>query len=168
MKQMMSSRWVLALASFVPSVAVALLSLGCADAETVFIGTRLENLCVQSVPGCIDARCAVTADQYIRSTFPGGETLVVRSDTDDAVIRVRSFLIDQAYPGTEFQVRAYDTGCRDSTERVFADRDLFLLAGDDSVIEVELEVQGRGDHVIEIYSDMASNYLLTVEVIEEL
>lgn len=163
-----SNRTLLGVLSLLPALALALLSFGCADAETVFIGARLENLCVQRVPACIDARCAVTPDQYIRSAFPGGETIIVRSDTEDPEIRVRTMLLDARYPGTEFFVRAYDLGCRDSTERVFRDRDLFLLAGDDGVIEVQIPVSGRGDHVVEIYSDMASNYLLTAEAIEEL
>lgn len=140
---------------------------GCASAEDVFTDGRIENLCVQAVPACgRPARCELTGDQFLRSRFPGGERLLVRTFTDTSILRVRMLLLDRRYPGTELLVRGFDTGCRDFDEVLYRDLDLFALAGDDGVLEVEIEVHGRGDHPLEIFSDLASEYLLAVDVID--
>ena len=137
---------------------------GRASAEQIFTEGRVENLCVQAVPACgRPARCALTRDQYLRTQFPGGEDLIVRTETDETVLRVRMLLLDRRYPGTELLVRAYDTGCRDFDEVLHRDVDLFRLAGDEGILEVEVLVRGRGDHRLEIFSDLASAYLLTVD-----
>lgn len=140
---------------------------GCASAEDAFTAGRIENLCVQAVPACgRPARCELTGDQFLRSRFPGGERLLVRTYTDVSLVRVRMLLLDRRYPGTELLVRGFDTGCRDYDEVLYRDLDLFALAGDDGVLEVEVEVRGRGDHPLEVFGDLASEYLLTIEVLE--
>jgi hypothetical protein len=147
--------------------ALALALVGCASAEDAFTAGRIENLCVQAVPACgRPARCELTGDQFLRSRFPGGERLLVRTYEDVSRVRVRMLLLDRRYPGTELLVRGFDTGCRDYDEVLYRDLDLFALAGDDGVLEVEVEVRGRGDHPLEVFGDLASEYLLAVEVVE--
>ena len=46
------------------------------------------------------------------------------------------------------------------------DVDLFELAGDDGVLDFELRLPEAGDHLVELYSDMAAEFLLTVDVEE--
>jgi hypothetical protein len=90
--------------------------------------------------------------------------VIVRTDVDPARLVTRFLLIDQTFPGTEMQVRAYDTGCGDFDEQVYRDVDLFELAGDDGILELHLDVEGLGDHMVELFSDMGSGYLFQVDI----
>ena len=58
-------------------------------------------------------------------------------------------------------MRASDTGCAGFDEELLRDVDFFDLAGDSQTLEYELEVSGRGEHLIEVFSDMSSGFLLT-------
>ena len=40
---------------------------------------------------------------------------------------------------------------------------LFDLAGDDGIIEAHLDVEGRGDHLVEFFSDMTARFLLVID-----
>lgn len=140
----------------------------CATAEDIFVDGRIENLCVRAIRACGGpARCELTGERYLRSRFPGGERIIVHTETETTRLRVRMLLIDRRYPGTELLVRGYDTGCRDFDEVLFRDVDLFALAGRNGVLELELLVHGRGDHPVEVFSDLASEYLLTIDVLEQ-
>jgi len=151
----------------VVGLVIALWASGCANREDIFSGGRIENRCNGAVPVCgQQAACVLSTDQYIRSTFPGGMRIITRTDVDPARFVLRFLLIDQTFPGTEMQVRAFDTGCGDFAEEVSRDVDLFDLAGGDGVLEYNLDVAGRGDHMVEIFSDMGSGYLFTVSVEE--
>lgn len=140
---------------------------GCLDDESVFTDGRLEDPCNGSIPVCdTQAACVLDTDEYYRSEFPGGARMIVRTESEDARIFVRFLLTDPIYPGTELLVQAYEPGCGEFDEEHPRDIDLFEFAGDDRIIEFELELPGRGDHLLEIFSDMSSQYLMAV-IIEE-
>lgn len=147
-------------------VVVTLLVMGgCASEEDIFAGARIENLCNDALPVCGQrAGCVLIGSEYIRARFPGGQRFIVRTPTANSHLIVRILLVDQVFPGTELLVRAGNTGCDGFDEILQQDVNLFDVAGDSQVLEKELEVVGRGDHLVEVFSDMATGYLLTVEV----
>ncbi len=145
-------------------VALAL-SGGCASAEEIFVGSRIENLCNDALPVCGErAGCVLIESEHIRGSFPGGQRIIVRTPNDRSALRVRLFLVDQVFPGTELLVRAANTGCDGFDESLRRDIDLFEAAGDAQTLEETLEVTGRGDHLVEVFSDMATGFLMTVDV----
>jgi hypothetical protein len=144
-------------------------SLGaCVSAEDNFVGARLERLCSQAIPVCdVRASCLLDDKSYVARSFPGGLRLVVGSDRDEATIEVRLYLVTQEAPGTELSVQVHDPACGEYDEERVVDVDPFVAAGDDRVFTWELDLPGRGDHLVEIFSDMTADYLLTVDVLEE-
>lgn len=147
--------------------ALAALASGCLDDESVFTEGRLEDPCNGSIPVCrTQAGCVLETDEYFRGVFPGGVRKIVRSDTDKSKLVVRLLLTEPLFPGTELLVQAYASGCGTFKEEHVQNVDLFDFAGDDRLIEFELELEGRGDHLLEIFSDMSSDYILAV-IIEE-
>jgi len=173
---------------------LSMCSAACRDAQQIFTEDRLENLCTGHVPTCgMVASCVLGEDQYIRGQFPGGATVVVRTDerhrpdtpppgqqaptepaseqgpertTVTANMLVRLLLIDPRYPGTELRSRGYDNDCGNFDERLDQEvpGGLFELAGGDGVIDHALVVGGDGDHMVTIFSDMNAGYLLRVDL----
>ena len=142
---------------------------GCTSDEGVFTQGRLEDLCNASIPVCdTQASCVLEEDEFFEGAFPGGTRLIVRTETEQADLIVRFLLTEPLYPGTEILVQAYDTSCGELSEEHPKDIDLFRLAGDDRILEFSLPVEGRGDHLLEVFSDMSSTYILNVIVEEEL
>lgn len=138
---------------------------GCLDDEGVFTEGRLEDPCNGSIPVCkTQAACVLEPDEYFRGSFPGGVRKIVRSDADKSKLVVRLLLTEPLFPGTELLVQAFTPGCGDFAEEHVQNVDLFDFAGDDRIIEFELELEGRGDHLLEIFSDMSSEYILALVV----
>lgn len=132
---------------------------GCQSAEDAFVGSRIENLCNASIPACgKQASCVLAQDEYIAGRFPGGKNIIVRTDSDRTRFIVRTLILDATYPGTEFYARAFDVGCTDFDEAREIERNLFDVAGDNATIEYPLEVEGRGDHRVEFFSDLAAEF----------
>jgi hypothetical protein len=73
-----------------------------------------------------------------------------------------------AFPGTEFQVVAHSVGCDGFDELHLVDVDIFNYAGDDRIIQAELELEGEGDHLVSVFSDMNASYLMTLTIEERL
>lgn len=146
-----------------------LMCASCSSDEGVFTDGRLEDPCNASIPVCsTQAACVLDSDEYYRSEFPGGARLLVRTETENAKMIVRVLLDEPLFPGTEFRIQAFEPGCGNFDEQHIKDVDLFQVAGDDRLIELELELVGRGDHLLEVFSDMSSTYLLAYVIDEEL
>lgn len=146
--------------------AVTLLG-GCLDAERSFRDGRLQTLCEQTIPVCSTfASCTLREDEFVEASFPGGLKVVVRSDFERAVGVVRVLLLDPRFAGSEFQMRMWSNACADFDELRIVDQNIFEIARPDNVLEAELELEGRGDHLVEVFSDAASSYLLTVALFE--
>ena len=133
---------------------------GCGDAESIFTEGRIEKRCNDSVPICNKkASCVLLDDQYLHDDFPGGKIFMIRTEDESTTMFARFLLIEPRAPGTELLVRVHSTSCGSFAEGSTRDQDLFDYAGDDGLIEYELEVEGRGDHLVEIFSDMSSEFL---------
>ncbi len=147
--------------------AFATTSAGCLTAEEIFTQGRLENRCSDSIPVCgYVAACVLGQDQYLHGDFPGGQRIIVRTEVDKVQLITRFLLVDERFPGSEIFVRAYSTGCGDYDEGHAVDVDLFDLAGNDGVIEYGLDVTGRGDHMVELFSDMSAEFMFRVDIEE--
>lgn len=140
----------------------------CVSAEDAFVGARLERLCTQSIPICDTlAGCVLDDKSYVSSSFPGGQRVIVRTDREVATVEVRLYLVTEEAPGTELSVQASAPDCGEVDQDRLADVDLFAAAGDDRTFTWTLDLPGRGDHLVELYSDMTADYLMTVDVLEE-
>jgi len=148
-------------------LAFALTLLACESSQDAFVGSRLERLCTQSIPVCdVQASCVLDPKSFVMKRFPGGLRLVVYTDRDESTLVLRIQLASQEAPGTELVVEAWQSDCNDLTSEKIADVDLFDVAGDDRIFEWELPLSGRGDHLVELRSDMTADYLVTVDLKE--
>lgn len=143
----------------------ALAATSCVRQEEVFTEGRVETTCGDAIPVC-DTRAACVLDDnvYVDGAFPGGLQSIVRTESGDNRIVVRFLLEEMTSPGSELLVRAHSPGCGTFNERHLQDVDLFERAGDDRILQYELELEGDGDHLLEIFSDMGAEYLMTVTV----
>ncbi len=150
-----------------PTVAALMLlaAPGCVTAEEAFVGPRLQDLCNASIPVCsVQASCVLGEGRFLRTTFPGGERLIVRTEEPEQTLVLRMFLSDERFPGTELVVQAYSPTCAGYDEDHLRDVDIFRVAGDDRVLEFHLRLPEKGDHLVEVFSDMTATYLLTVDI----
>ncbi|MCA9547713.1 MAG: hypothetical protein KC613_25090 [Myxococcales bacterium] len=148
--------------------ALALAAAGCVDAEQAFTDGRLEDPCAGAVPVCqTRAACVLDPDEFVQGTFPGAQRLIVRTDVDRARVRVRLLFTEQVYPGTELQLDLWTPGCGDRERARLVDIDLFERAGADGILEFTLAAPGRGDHLLDVYSDLSARWTLTVDVLSD-
>lgn len=141
----------------------------CLSDEALFTQNRLEDPCNAAIPVCnTQASCVLEDDEFYEGAFPGGARFIVRTQVDEATLVVRLLLTEPLYPGTEILVQAHDLGCGNLSEEHPKDVDLFRLAGDDRILEFSLDVNGKGDHLLEIFSDMSSTYILNILIEEDL
>lgn len=133
---------------------------GCGDAESFFTDGRIEQRCNEAIPICnAQASCVLQDDQFLRDDFPGGKVFMVQTEAEETELVARFLLVDPRASGTELFVRVHTTACGTFEEGRTKDRDLIDYAGDDGIIDYELTIKGRGDHLVEIFSDMSSNFL---------
>ncbi len=151
-----------------PLFLVLAVLVSCRTAEEEFIGDRLLKICNDSYILCnFPTGCVLNGDHYVKGSFPGVRRVVVESDDRDAEFSVRLFLKNMKGSGTEMLVQLYEPDCTVNTEngRVhLEDVDIFDKAGDDRTLMFELGVEGEGEHVLEIYSDASTAYLLIAEL----
>lgn len=143
--------------------------LSCLSAEEEFTQDRLLTLCEENYHICQKpAGCVLDEDHFVEGVFPGTRRVVVVSDEVDGEFRVRVFFKSTLSPGTELLVQMYETNCTLNAalaqERI-VDVDIFEESGDDRVLDFELKVQQKGEHLVEIYSDASAEFLLTVDPI---
>ncbi|MBI5525773.1 MAG: hypothetical protein HY897_05520 [Deltaproteobacteria bacterium] len=145
----------------------AAVAAGCISAEEAFTGDRVQNLCAESLSACGQAAgCALDNAHYAEGRFPGAFRVLVHSETPGARLLVRLFLFEMKYPGTELLVQEYEPGCADFDREHLKDIDIFELAGDEGTLEFELSLSAKGDHLLDLFSDMSAEFLVTTEVEE--
>lgn len=138
---------------------------GCVEQDSIFTQGRIQTTCNGAIPICDSrAACVVGDDVYVDGTFPGGQKTIVRTQTDKNRLIVRFLLREMLNPGTEILVRAHSPSCNYFDDQHPQDVDLFERAGDDRVLEFQLNLRGEGDHLLEIFSDMAADYTMTTTV----
>ncbi|MDD9968376.1 MAG: hypothetical protein OXR73_19210 [Myxococcales bacterium] len=139
---------------------VGLALAGCGDAESIFTEGRIEQRCNEAIPICnSQASCVLQDDQFLRDDFPGGKVFMIQTQSEETTVFARFLLLEPRASGTELFVRVHTDACGSYEEGRTTDRDLIEFAGDDSIIEYELFIEGRGDHLVEIFSDMSSDFL---------
>ena len=146
-------------------VFLALTAISCQSPEEEFAHGKLEKLCDGSIPVCaVHAACIVGDNDYVSADFPGGQRFVVQAVDLDTKAVVRLYFTEMVFPGTEFQIKLYGPGCASVETTHILDVDLFERAGDDRIVQFALPVTETGDHLLEIFADMAASYLLTVDL----
>lgn len=138
---------------------------GCVSSEDAFVDGRLERLCTESIPLCaVRASCTLDAGSYVSSAFPGGQRWLVRSEVDGQRARVRVRLAGLGWSGTELVLQAFTPDCAGLDSLRLTGDEVARALGRGDVLEHELELGPRGDHLIELFSDMSAGYLVTVDV----
>ena len=138
---------------------------GCLSREENFTQGRLRATCESATPICSGrATCTVSPKRYLEGTFPGAERAILYLQHPRSQVTVRMLLAEQVYPGTELLVRVHELGCASAEEEQLVDVDIFRRAGDDRILTFTFDVDGRGDHLIEFFSDMSARYTVTVDV----
>ena len=140
-------------------------ALGCQTAQEEFAADRLEKICDGAVPICQStAACVLGRRDYLAGEFPGGQRFIVQTDKLDQNIAVRVLFERMIYPGTEFMLQLFGPGCTSLETVQIIDEDLFERAGDDQILTFIFPIDEPGDHMLELFSDMAATYLLAIEL----
>lgn len=146
-------------------IALSLLAAGCIDDTRLFTEGRLEDPCNNAIPICnTQAGCTVHNESFYAGEFPGGLRFIVRGEAEENTLIARFLLDDMIFPGTEMLVHVKTPDCNSFEEEHVRERDLFDLSGDDRVLEYVLDMPGRGDHLLEVFSDMSATYQMTTTV----
>ena len=140
--------------------------ISCQSGEEAFIDDRLLDPCGEAYHICnLPAGCVLDRNHYVEGAFPGTRRLVVRTEERDVRLVVRLYISTMEAPGTEIIVRAYEPDCLVDIYNAMVhgvDVDIFDEAGDDRILEYQLDVADKGEHLIEIFSDASAEYLLIV------
>lgn len=143
-------------------ILVLLATTGCVNDDRVFTQGRIQDLCNEAIPICgRSAACGLDDREFLKGRFPGGKRVIVRTEFEDQKLIARFLLDDLNFPGTEFVIQAFSPNCDSFDDVQHRNRDLFQLAGDDQILDFELDVSGRGDHLVEIFSDMTADFTMT-------
>lgn len=144
------------------------LAAGCTTAEGTFTAGRLEDLCVADLLVCdTTASCVTDESDFVRLGFPGHHRVVWQTTRPRSRVRVRLFFSTMRDPGTELQVVVNTPDCGDADSEVLLDQDVFELAGDRRVLEFDLDANDSGDHLVEVFSDMTADVVMTTSFIGE-
>lgn len=146
---------------------LGLLASSCLTAEEEFVQDRLLNMCDEAYYICrVTAQCVLDTKHYVESKFPGELRFVVLTKEPNETVRVRILLSTQEAPGTEILLQIYEPNCtldpakgREHMEDV----DIFEEAGDDKVMIFELTAENEGEHLVEVFSDASSEFLLVID-----
>jgi hypothetical protein len=142
-------------------------ALSCQSGAEAFVDGRGLSICDEAYQICdVPAGCVLDRDHYVEGAFPGSRRFVVVTEERDVRIILRIFFDSQVAPGTRLLVHALEPDCSmdpDKAEAVMENVDIFKKAGSDKMLEFDLEVAETGEHLVEITSDAATEYLLTVD-----
>lgn len=151
-----------------PVAAIALVSLlGACGGGDFIIGGRSEDPCLESIPACPPkgyAQCIMDSSRYAEVTFPGFFSFLVNVDAKHE-LEVVLLLAEQRDAGFETQITWWEPGCSDAYTYNSEGADLFYEARDTGVLTRKMRVEVKGEHLIEIESDMQALVLITSNVI---
>lgn len=139
----------------------------CLSGEEAFVDGRLHAYCDEAYEVCHKpAGCVLDDKHFVRAGFPGARRFVVATEANDVLLRISIYIAEMQAPGTEIIVQAYEPDCTldiAKSQAHMEDVDIFKKAGDDRVLQFDLEAVMAGEHLIEIYADASAEYLLVVE-----
>ena len=151
---------------FLLSMAVTVTVSACQSGAEAFIDNRLLSVCDEAYQICgFPAGCVLDRDHYIEGVFPGSRRFVVVTESRDVKITVRLYFETQVAPGTQLLIHAYEPDCtvnKSKAETILENVDIFKKAGSDRMLEFEMETADEGEHLVELSSDAAAEYLLVV------
>ncbi|MCK5796747.1 MAG: hypothetical protein KAI47_06180 [Deltaproteobacteria bacterium] len=160
-------------------LAPAILAAGCfpGTSKAAFIAGADELRCSGVYPVCQGqvAGCMLDNGHYLAGVFPGSRKFLVETPHGDWKIRVKLFLdptVGPRFPGTDLEIAWFEPGCTDQYDfKLSKDNttagDLFERAGRDNVFSTEHSIVDPGDHLVTIFSDATTRYILKVELLKE-
>jgi hypothetical protein len=142
-------------------------STGCQTGAEAFVDDKVLNTCVEAYHICgVTAGCVLDNDHFVEGVFSGTRRVVVRTEERDVRLVVKIYLSKMHVSGTEILAQVHETDCTIDPFKGVDHRteyDVFDKAGDDRILEFDLEVAEKGEHLLEIYSDATAEYLLVVK-----
>ena len=146
---------------------LAFVSTSCQSGADAFVDDRLRSICDEAYRICgLPAGCVLDRNHYIEGAFPGSRRFVVVTESRDVKIIVRLYFETQVAPGTQFLLHAFEPNCiidKEKAEVIWENVDIFDEAGGNRTLQFELEVADEGEHLVEISSDAATDYLIVVD-----
>ncbi len=142
-----------------------ILGLGsCGDGEASLSG-RAEDPCIQSIPACpgLFAQCVLDPASYARVRFPGSFRFFANVEAGHEV-EVVLYFADQRDSGIDTKIFWNEPGCTDIHEYKSQGLNLFVESEDTGVFTVRRQMIESGEHLIEVFSDMDADTLVTVNI----
>lgn len=153
-----------------PTIALALLFTGAAcDPNSLEAHIKGRSLvpCVQHIPACpsLYAACELNDTTYAQVRFPGDSPFrFVVGARPEEEIAVTLFFVAQADAGLDTRILWYEPGCSDVYVYESEGRNLLEEAEETNSITRSQIVYDGGDHLIEIFTDLQAETVITVQV----
>lgn len=147
-------------------LAAGLLAAGCDPTSSKeFTAGRSLNPCLEIIPACPGAvaACVLDQTQYAKLSFPGSFQFLVTARSGER-IDVQMFFVEQRDAGLSTEIYWNEPGCSEAYEWRSEGTNLFVEAADTNVFNQARTVYETGEHLVEIFSDMNAQVLVTVEV----
>lgn len=135
--------------------------------EAAFTRGRGSDPCIQSIPACASlyAKCILDAERYTRQRFPQASPFRFLVEAPaQARIAVSLFFAEQQSAGSDTQIYWNEPGCADAERWASEGEDLFARAEDTGFMTEAAQVQQSGEHLIEVFSDLQGEVLISVDV----
>jgi hypothetical protein len=123
--------------------------------------------CVQHIPACASlyAACELNDTTYAQVDFPADSPFrFVVAARPEEQIAVTLFFVAPADAGLDTRILWYEPGCSDVYSYESEGRNLVEEAEETGTVTREQVVYDGGDHLIEIFTDLQSETVVTVEV----
>jgi len=121
------------------------------------------NVCTESIPapcGAI-AHCVMADSDYVHGTFPGAQTLIVRTSVPKTITFSFTFT-DRNAAGTGLTLTSTEPDCSQQSS-YSSQGDLFEIAGPDGILSFPIEMTTAGDHLVQFQSDAYCTYDMRYE-----
>ena len=148
-------------------IIAAVTLIGCDPlSEEEFLRGRNLDPCLQTIPACpgLFASCTLDESRYAKMSFPGEFRFLVRAE-EGQEIEVILFFSQQRDAGMETLIFWNEPGCSDVYAYDSEGRDLFDETEETSQFEKKRTMLETGEHLIEIFSDMQADILISARVI---
>lgn len=123
--------------------------------------------CVQHIPACpsLYAACELNDTTYAQVRFPADSPFrFMVAARPEEEIAVTLFFVTQADAGLDTRILWYEPGCSDVYVYESEGRNLFEEAEETNSVTREETVYDGGDHLLEIFTDLQAETVVTVEV----
>ena len=121
------------------------------------------NVCQDSIPapcGAV-AHCVMGQSDYVQGSFPGSQTLIIRTSVPKT-ITFQFVFTDREAAGTGLTLTSTEPDCSEQFSYT-SQGDLFELGGPDGVLSFPIQMTTAGDHLVQFQSDAYCNYEMRYE-----